>query len=238
MRRWSLRCPQVPWLSRPHSDLGKLPEYWCRWKSLHSAEVARGRGLPPSALQLPCEVPPVGGPGWWFVRCALVFPPCVSCVSSSPFSFRSTSVAFSLLGHVLLSQLLAGHFVMVWCSLVQLWGWCQLCCLLRDCTCCCFCAMVNCCGWCELLWLCDCRVVAIVNCCGWCKWFHWLSCRRVAADVIFGGACVIWTLQDRFGLSSKKGASRDCSCLRKLAVCCWFVAGTVASNCTTFLGIV
>ena len=105
---------------------------------------------------------------------------------------------------------------------------CQLCCLLRDCTCCCFCAMVDCCGWCELLWLCDCRVVAIVNCCGWCEWIHWLSCRGVAADVIFWWCVCDMDIARLFGVSSKKDASRYCSCLRKLADCCWFVAGNVA----------
>ena len=59
----------------------------------------------------------------------------------------------------------------------------------------------------------------------------------LSQDVISGGACVMWTLQDCFGVSSKKDTSRYRGCLHKLADCCWFVAGTVASNCTTYLGI-
>ena len=149
MRRWSLRCSQVPRLSRPYSDPGKLSECWCRWKSLHSAEVARSRSLPPSALQLPCEVPPVGGPGWWFVRCALVLPLlCFLCFLLpflSPFSFGRVFAVGTCVAIVVARRSLR-HGVVAIGAIVGLVV--HVCCLLRDCTCCGHCAMVNCCGWC------------------------------------------------------------------------------------------
>ena len=154
MRRWSLRRSQVPWLSRPYSDFGELSERWCRWKSLHGAEVARSWGLPPSALQLPCEIPPVGGPGLVvFAVCSRasspVFPVSPPLLSLSPFPW-SCIRCWDMCCCRSCLQVTSSWWLL---PLVQVWScssFSTVGCLLRVCACGGQRAMVNCCGWCEL----------------------------------------------------------------------------------------